>query len=300
MTKLIESVLVSELEDPTQAYKSLTLDNLGWYVATYTNGDKSWVGFLKDIMRKLPTCKFVIDRRRKSKLHVYLPSNLYAMGWVGFGDFRLEGEGVPTITVFSHNISNEKYDSYREQHHMLMSTNPKRALKNALGYLRPYTPFQIANGFARDVMLKVDDTQNQNRRKIYGAKNNVVEHQQLATELRVLVENGYQFVDKEFGDLVASFVAEVKEHDINTRQVAMYYVRGYTLNGQEYFDTQLCDNMHSRYSYSVANQSSQRYTSEELPQAIAGKLAVLMMCEEDEYIDGVGVRLPNGVFYVNK
>jgi hypothetical protein len=128
----------------------------------------------------------------------------------------------------------------------------------------------------------------------------VVEHQQLATELRVLVENGYQFVDKEFGDLVASFVAEVKEHDINTRQVAMYYVRGYTLNGQEYFDTQLCDNMHSRYSYSVANQSSQRYTSEELPQAIAGKLAVLMMCEEDEYIDGVGVRLPNGVFYVNK
>ena len=300
MAKLIESVLVSDIEDPIWAYESLTPNNLGWYVANYTNGDKSWVGFLKELMRKLPTCKFAVDIRRKSKVHVYLPSNLYAMGWVGFGDFRLNGDGTPMITIFSHNISNEKYDSYREQHRMLMSTNPKRALSNALGYLRPYTPFQIANGFARDVVLKVDETQSQNRRKVYKAKNSVVEHQQLATELRVLVENGYQFVDKEFGDLVASFVAEVKEHDINTQSIAMYYVRGYTLNGQEYFDTQLCDDMHSSFSFRVANHSPQRYTSEELPQDIAGKLAVLMMCEEDEYVDGVGVRLPNGVFYVNK
>ena len=30
------------------------------------------------------------------------------------------------------------------------------------------------------------------------------------------------------------------------------------------------------------------------------KLAVLMMCEVGEYVDGVGCRLGDGVFYVNK
>ena len=68
-----------------------------------------WEEFLLGLMKKLPTCKFARDLNSGTKVYVYLPSDLYAMGWVGCGDYRLEGGAVHnTIGVYSHTITNDK------------------------------------------------------------------------------------------------------------------------------------------------------------------------------------------------
>jgi hypothetical protein len=80
----------------------------------------------------------------------------------------------------------------------------------------------------------------------------------------------------------------------------MFFVRAYMLNDQQLFDVSFLENAHNTWDYKVSNEPADRYTSDTLPEHLSGKLSVLMMCELDEYVDGVGIRMNNGVFYVNQ
>jgi len=259
-----------------------------------------WEEFLLGLMKKLPTCKFARDANNHRKVYVYLPSDLYAMGWVGCNDYRIEGSGTNTLGVYSHTISNDKYSSYNDQHYMLMSTNPKRAIKNALSHLRPYTPRELNNCFAYPVVRKVRDVNDENREKVTKAEGAITRHPQLQAELRAMVASGYQFVDADFSSKVTAFLNEFDEYALSTPAVHMFFVRAYMLNDQQLFDVSFLENAHNTWDYKVSNEPADRYTSDTLPEHLSGKLSVLMMCELDEYVDGVGIRMNNGVFYVNQ
>ncbi len=261
-----------------------------------------WDEFLLGLMKKLPTCKFARDLDNHKKVYVYLPSDLYAMGWVGCNDYRVfaEGSRTNTLGVYSHTIQNDKYASHNDQHHMLMSTNPKRAIKNALSHLRPYTPKELNNCFAYPVVRKVRDTNYENQEKVEDAQNAVTKHKQLQAELRAVVASGYQFVDADFSSKVAAFLSEVDEYALQASEVHMFFVRAYVSNGQQLFDVTFLENAHNSWNYKVSDEPAERYTSDTLPEHLSGKLSVLMMCELDEYVDGVGIRMNDGVFYVNQ
>jgi hypothetical protein len=262
--------------------------------------NNKWDEFLLGLMEKLPTCKFARDSNNHKKVYVYLPSDLYAMGWVGCNDYRIEGSGTNTLGVYSHTITNDKYADYNDQHHMLMSTNPKRAIKNALSHLRPYTPRELNKCFAFPVVRKVRDTNYENQEKVEDAQNAVTKHKQLQAELRAVVASGYQFVDADFGSKVTAFLSEVDEYALQASEVHMYFVRAYMFNDQQMFDVTFLENAHNSWNYKVSNEPAERYTSDTLPEHLSGKLSVLMMCELDEYVDGVGIRMNDGVFYVNQ
>lgn len=259
-----------------------------------------WEEFLLGLMKKLPTCKFARQRNSGTKVYVYFPSDLYAMGWVGCNDYRIEGSGTNTLGVYSHTITNDKYSSHNDQHHMLMSTDLKRALKNALSHLRPYTPRELNNCFAYPVVRKVRDVNDENREKVTKAEGAITRHPQLQAELRAMVASGYQFVDADFSSKVTAFLNEFDEYALSTPAVHMYFVRAYMLNDQQLFDVTFLENAHNTWDYKVSNEPAERYTSDTLPEHLSGKLSVLMMCELDEYVDGVGIRMNDGVFYVNQ
>ena len=292
--------LVSELEAVETG--SVAPTNINDYIAHHKReGEGAFATFLEALAKKLPTCKFSPRGNNKQSLYVYLPNDLYAMGWVGYNDYRIEGEGTyKTIAVYSHTISNDKYSSYNDQHYMLMSTNPKRAIKNALSHLRPYTPKELNDCFAYPVVRKVRDTNRENQEKVEDAQKAVTQHNQLQAELRAVVASGYQFVDADFGSKVAAFLNEVDEYALQTSEVHMFFVRAYMLNDQQMFDVTFLENAHNTWDYKVSTEPAERYTSDTLPEHLSGKLSVLMMCELDEYVDGVGIRMNDGVFYVNQ
>jgi hypothetical protein len=181
-----------------------------------------------------------------------------------------------------------------------MSTNPKRAIKNALSHLRPYTPKELNDCFAYPVVRKVRDTNRENQEKVEDAQKAVTQHNQLQVELRAVVASGYQFVDADFGSKVAAFLNEVDEYALQTSEVHMFFVRAYMLNDQQMFDVTFLENAHNTWDYKVSTEPAERYTADTLPEHLSGKLSVLMMCELDEYVDGVGIRMNDGVFYVNQ
>ena len=292
--------LVSELEAVETG--SVAPTNINDYIAHHKReGEGAFATFLEALAKKLPTCKFSPRGNNEQSLYVYLPNDLYALGWVGYNDYRIEGEGTyKTIAVYSHTIWNDKYSSHNDQHHMLMSTNPKRAIKNALSHLRPYTPKELNDCFAYPVVRKVRDTNRENQEKVENAQTAVTQHNQLQVELRAVVASGYQFVDADFGSKVAAFLNEVDEYALQTSEVNMFFVRAYMLNDQQMFDVTFLENAHNSWDYKVSTEPAERYTSDTLPEHLSGKLSVLMMCELDEYVDGVGIRMNDGVFYVNQ
>jgi len=285
---------------------------------------EEWVEFISQLVDKLPMCTFAIAssytdgishrppyvQNQKELVYIYLPTDFCAMGWVGYGDFRVGGEGTRTIGVFSHTIRNGKYDTDRDQYHMRLSINHKPALKNALRNLRPYDPKEVGKLGLQTVSRLVRRGNDQVRTKVREAKELVVEHktgtrtarysaEHLAIELQALVARGHQFVSEGFADAVTAYLAEIAEAKINAPSAAcLLFVRTYMANGVQTFDTHLTKDTTSLYSADMSDGPSIQYTSDDLPEDVSGKLASLMMCEEEEYIAGVGVRLSDGRFYV--
>jgi len=72
------------------------------------------------------------------------------------------------------------------------------------------------------------------------------------------------------------------------------------LNDEQVFDTHLVTEAHNTWRYKISPDPTKRYTSDTLPEFLSGKLSVLMMCDLDQYVEGVGIRMNDGVFYVNQ
>jgi len=201
--------------------------------------------------------------------------------------------------VQSPRIRNDKYSSDRTQHYMWTSINPKRALSNALGALRSHTPIAVAKYYAPNVASKVWHSDYEGQDKVSKVRGNVIRHGSLEQELRGIVASGYTFINAEFSDRVTAFLHEADEYAFRQQKVDMLYVRAYMLGEQQVFDTVPIINMHKHYEFTV-EESSLRYTEDTLPDDIRGKLSMLLMVAMKEYVDDVGMRVNEEVFYVTQ
>ena len=181
---------------------------------------------------------------------------------------------------------------------MWTSISPKRALSNALGALRPHTPIAVAKHYATNVASKVWNSDYEGQHKVTKVRGKLVRHDSLEQELRGIVASGYTFINAEFSDLVTSFIHEADEYALRQQKVDMVYVRAYVLGEQQVFDTVPIANMHKHYNFDV-EESFTRYTEDTLPEDIRGKLSMLLMVNMNEYVDGVGMRAHDEIFYVN-
>jgi len=262
------------------------------------HGSDIYAAFLEALAKKLPTCKFRKITHSGSAIHVYLPTDHFTLGRVGWGDWSVDGKPTNSIMVQSPRIRNDKYGSERTQHYMWTSISPKRALSNALGALRPHTPIAVAKYYATNVASKVWNSDYEGQHKVTKVRGKLVRHDSLEQELRGIVASGYTFINAEFSDLVTSFIHEADEYALRQQKIDMVYVRAYMLGEQQVFDTVPIANMHKHYNFDV-EESFTRYTEDTLPEDIRGKLSMLLMVNMDEYVDGVGMRAHDEIFYVN-
>ena len=274
--------------------------DLSAFIANERNhGSDDYATFLEALAKKLPTCKFRKITASGSAIHVYLPTDHFVLGRVGWGDWSVDGKPTNSIMVQSPRIRNDKYCSDRTQHYMWTSINPKRALSNALGALRSHTPIAVAKHYASDVASKVWNSDYKSQDKVSKVRGNVIRHGSLEQELRGIVASGYAFINAEFSDRVTSFLHEADEYAFRQQKVDMLYVRAYMLGEQQVFDTVPIANMHKHYEFMV-EESSLRYTEDTLPDDIRGKLSMLLMVAMKEYVDDVGMRVNEEVFYVTQ
>tara|TARA_R110001606_G_scaffold246131_1_gene394220 strand:+ start:37 stop:897 length:861 start_codon:yes stop_codon:yes gene_type:complete len=238
-----------------------------------------------------------------NRLWVYYPDEPYPMGYIGYGDFRTETVGDDQYIVGSRTIINDKYGSYQDQHNMKMTVNVETAIRNAKRFLRNFSPQEMAKSKLRTVCSQSQDSLGDISTEYRNKMRELFDHEsrntnKMLTELRNLVDTGHEFVDAAFGsELRAMFELSDNEKALKDKPIHMYFVRVSEKFGKQTFDVGTIDNVQkSSYHVEMSNEFK-RYT-DDLPEEIMGKLSVLTMVENDSYVDDVGYRAAEGMFYV--
>jgi len=249
-------------------------------------------------------------------LYVYREGDNYVMGIIGYGDFQTSGDGNDRYAVWSPNIKNMKY-SHGLQQNMSLALKQDKAVKNAMKYIRPLTVEQTmklslrqCHRAAQDVVAKIRDNTGELRRELVNnffdtSTYSAPKPNPLQRELKHLVESGYEFLDKDLGDKLHKMFGGLKELEA-ARQVVdntFTFVEAIVSpTGRQMFrvHTDVDASTHYSITRSVSElpDNTSVYDQHNLPDELAGKLSVLSMLELEGYVEGVGYRAADNVFYV--
>ena len=235
----------------------------------------------------------------------------YAIGWVGYNDLRDSKVGgwKPTYNVHSWAITNDKYSHGNDNRNTKSSSNIDTAIKNARTYLRRPSPITLAGVRSGVLERGVREEFDKVRKKNNEAAEKVVDivtsmygnvrqnNKRLFKELKHLLDMGHEFLDPQFGSDVRAMVhADQVMGESAVEDIPFYCVMTYESRGKTVFDV-VKGTQVNPYHAEVHEQYN-RYTEDMLPEEITRKLAVLQMLDSEDYVDGVGVSVGGGIYYV--
>jgi len=270
--------------------------------------------FADKLTQKMKGYKTAISNKNSpnNMLYVHREGDNYIMGMIGYGDFQNTGDGNDRYAVWSPNIRNMKYTSGIQQN-MCLALDMNKAVKNAMKYLRPLSMEQTVKlslrncgNAAGEVVSKIRDSVGEVRREM---TNNLFDTgtyspptpNALQRELKHMVESGYEFLDKDLGDKIAKIVGGLKElamaRDVNKNTFT--FVEASVLpTGRQVFRVLTDVDASSAYSFNPQPEEMFVYDQHSLPDELAGKMSVLSMLQADEYVEGVGYKVSDTIFYL--
>tara|TARA_B110000503_G_C7044092_1_gene369477 strand:- start:698 stop:1048 length:351 start_codon:yes stop_codon:yes gene_type:complete len=111
----------------------------------------------------------------------------------------------------------------------------------------------------------------------------------------------------EFRDTIIAARNSLKELDVNARKVVdLYCVRVYERSGKQFYDVIPVDDVTRANQDSLYNRASQalrdhkvvRLDNDTIPENIYSKMTVLSICDKGEFVEDVGHRNQDTVYYV--
>lgn len=292
-------------------------------------GTEHLKAFARAIREAFPAYKFAYDNSHS--FHVYRTGDQYTMGTIAFADLRdrrvtpqkYDDDGNPVedrkFIVFSPNIANGKY-SYGQRENMAEAVSIKRAMTNVRKYLRPMNLVQSMSLTAADVsrgaqrsLRKIVDEAGSVRRKIvsdetldvtnsYSSFNAMPKTDALTIELKHLIDSGHEFVNLEFKQLLEDLFAQRdKVTEARSRHVDRkhsYVETSVNTFGDIKYKVVRGVDVDRRLDDHIPSDNISIYTQADLPKELEGKLAVIQMLEDGQYVDDVGYRVSDGACYL--
>ena len=263
--------------------------------------------FMGKVREVYPKCQFSFGTSPNDNgartVHVYHDWKPMTMGRIGYGNYRDTG-GEDTFMVASNRIVNDKYHSSSSQYYMKMSKHMDVAMRNAKSFLRDLSNVELATSNGSMCRRSWGDTESSTRSNIrekfeqslnFSRKSDVI-----IRELQHLVTTGHEFLDAEFSNSVAELLQAHKDHaevkssmspkvimvSVEQRPSGTCFELAHTEDISEWGSV-----WHSLGAFSEDTIHAE-YSD------VAGKLAVLQMCEVHQWVDGVGYKSTPTVYYV--
>jgi hypothetical protein len=234
----------------------------------------------------------------------YMDDFPFDIGRIGYGENGVKS-GDNTYAVYSRKIQNAKYATHRDQHHMVMTTDVVKAVKNARKHLVPYTTRELAQAFYEPLHEKVSHVLSKVKSSMHdGAREIVNNRMAILQEVAFLKKQGVEFTTPEFRDLagrVDQLIADYAEQD--KRQVSALFVRFKQVGDDTYVDVQEVMNVREirwDVKMNTTGSLSTTYPLNELPQDIAEQVSVLSILENDGYVSNVGMKIDDTTFWVER
>jgi len=245
----------------------------------------------REIPRDIPLVK---------SFYVYMPDHIFVMGQIGYGDFSVNNNGdKPTYMVFSRKICNDKFAPHRDQFNMIMSTSLVKAKRNASTYLSPHSLHELAEGLYGTLRTNISSTVGDAKSKVFALTGKIRHsHDAIMQELRNLKAQGVTFITAEFQELERN--AELVMEDYRERvrpNINVVFVRIRNIGEDTYADVFDIGSVTDERKLSPSSPQTTTLLSE-LDQAIAGKVSVLSILMDGQYVENVGERINATTFWV--
>jgi len=238
------------------------------------------------------------------EMFVYMDEFPFDIGRIGWGDNGVKSDDL-TYAVYSRKIQNDKYALHRDQYYMVMTKDVSKAVKNACKYLLPYTTRELAQAFYEPLHNKVSSVLEKVKGSMYdGAREIVNNRMAILQEVHFLKKQGVEFTTPEFRDLagrVEQLISDYAEQD--KRKVSALFVRFKQVGDETYVDTQeVFDVREVRWDVrmNTTGASLGSYPVNELSPDVAGQIAVLNILENDGYVAGVGMKIDESTYWVER
>lgn len=244
-------------------------------------------------------------RRTANTAYVYIEGEQMVLGWIGYGDFQSTITGAAKYVLYARNIRNMRHVEGTDEYHMRSALRLDKAIKNCKANLIRYTSEETGCALSthpkRDFVRlsrEADEAYMEVRRNI-----GLVANTELALELITLVQDGYVFRQPELHENISKLSHLKDQHNKHSRnnQRPMDFVRIYK-NPREELRADVVKiiniNAITRNNFSPDRVSGKdMYLAETLPENILGKIAVMNMCENGQFVEDVGYKVDDTMFY---
>jgi hypothetical protein len=240
--------------------------------------------------------------RDEKSAWVYMDGEYMTMGWIGYGDFQTSKNGASKYVVYSRTIRNMKYSDHNAQYHMRMAKGRDIALKAAKAQFRNYSPTETAEALRSKVSKPVNIMTSEARTKtrdalaIVGLESYGTAMKRTIQVFEGLITSGHVFPQADFhNDLLSMFAAKKEADRLDTPKLPMTFVRVYEKFGKQRVDACLLEDVKSSYNTNTTHLAT--WNAEDTPEDIQGKVAVMSMCEDNQFVEGVGFKVNAATFF---
>lgn len=242
-----------------------------------------------------------------NRVYVAYPNDEYCMGTIGFGEFQ-SSTSNNVYMVGARTIKNEKYAYHNDNYHYALTADIKRSVKNAKTYLRPYTSKDFLSMSAKSAATKFYDPVAQKRNAAYIAKNDIDE-MRLYAELQRLQRSGFVFGDPKLQEHIAKWVdaddIATKEESRKTPACYVHIRTGHANAAPEeqvidYLEVPDMREVYVRHRGIDESVTPTTMKITDLHPDLLGRLSVLSLLKDGESVDGVGMRVNESVYWVDR
>lgn len=229
---------------------------------------------------------------------VYRKGDIFALGEIGYKNTKAKGNGELTYFVLSRRIQNEKYNASSWQRHIVATKVLKNAVKAASTYLVPYNcedAVSATQDVARQIVQDLVSKFHARARNAYKDLTGEAGYSTNMSNEFILELRGHRFISPRLNDAADEYYAAYdawKDAEAATKN-GVYFV-GITDN----YGQQVVDTARVGMSYPYKAETFDRMPAESVAEWVRGRVAVLSMTQPLHYVQGVGLRLDDRIFYV--
>jgi transcription antitermination factor NusG len=237
-----------------------------------------------------------------SDVHVYIEGSDYMVGRIGYGKkYGLNEVDAPVYMVQSRKISNDKFGEHRDQYYLSFAKDFKKALKVALSKLTPYSPREMAHINFTAFKNNVSEVRQRSLGKLNNILSPIQDRNVLLMEMRNLISANVHFATPQFIEAAEQITQADKDwEEMKRKPFNAYYVYVRMVGGEQWVDVVDVPDVYNRNSHSVETCPITSMNINDLPDDIKGKLAVLTIATNDQYMEQMGRRVSDKSFWVER
>lgn len=231
---------------------------------------------------------------RLHSLWAYYPGQEYALGKVGF---ELD-KGRYKYTLYARTITNNKFSAGSDGYNTVSTEHMDKAVKNAKKYLRAYGTLELANRSVTNLAGGFLDVYNKVTNRVRVAQEEFVAHRAFEREMRRLLTTSHEFIDASFKLALTDYLNAMEERE----QRRNAPTGGRFIHIREEAGEQVFDMVHTpdvrRLNLSHASTSVTTTKLDEMDEALIHKIASLSMLDDDGFVEGLGMKVNDKMYWV--